>query len=196
MENGRLHWFLPEELDPEQRRLYDEIVDSPRAANRQTPLTDDAGRLHGPFNALLTDPHLGGHIQALGRALRFSDQLPRVVFESIVLVVAAERRSAYEWYAHAPIARAAGLTDAQLDAIRAGRYRELAPLVEPELLDLVLAAVRHEVPSVETVRAVEQAYDTATVTAVAATVGYYDLLATLMRTWDTQLPDGAPDPFA
>ncbi len=196
MENGRLHWFLPEELAPEQRDLYDAIVDSPRAANRLTPLTDDAGRLHGPFNVLLTAPPIGEHIQALGRALRFSDRLPRLVFETIVLILAAERRSAYEWYAHAPIARAAGLTDAQVDAIRAGRHRELASVVGRDLLDLVLAAVRHETPTVETVRAVEQAYDTATVTAVAATVGYYDLLATLMRTWDTQLPDGATDPFA
>lgn len=195
MENGRLHWFLPEELAPEQRRLYDEIVDSPRAANRKTPLTDDAGRLHGPFNALLTAPSLGEQIQALGRALRFSDQLPRVVFESIVLVVAAERRSAYEWYAHAPIARAAGLTDAQLAAIHARRYQDLTPVIEPDLLELVLAALRHETPSADTVRAVEQAYDTATVTAVVATVGYYDLLASLMRTWDTQLPEGAVDPF-
>ena len=196
MKNGRLHWLLPEELTPEQKSLYDTIVDSPRAVNRPTPLTDGQGRLNGPFNAMMTNPPLGERVQALALVLRFSGGLPRLVFETIVLIVASERRASYEWYAHAPIAQAAGLTDDHLNAIRESRYSELDAVLGRDLLNLVLSALRHEAPTQQTVRAVEETYGAENVTAAVVTVAHFDLIATLMRTWDSQLPVGVSDPFA
>ena len=39
-------------------------------------LVDDQGRLQGPFNAMLFHPAIGMALQELGRALRFSGELP------------------------------------------------------------------------------------------------------------------------
>ena len=40
------------------------------------PLTDEGGRLEGPFNAMLFSPAVGHALQALGGALRYQGTLP------------------------------------------------------------------------------------------------------------------------
>jgi len=56
----------------------------------------------------------------LSDALISKATLPAAVREAVVLNLAIKRGSAYEWYEHERMALAAGLTAAQLDAIRTG----------------------------------------------------------------------------
>lgn len=196
MRNGRLPWLRPDELDDDQRALYDRIVGGPRASGRPTPLVDAEGRLYGPFNALLTNPGVGEAVQAVGAALRFAGALPRPLFELIVLTVARERGASYEWYAHEPLARRAGVSDAQLQAVRAGKMPELGTEGERSVFDLVTVLLRHEDPGAELVQSVEDAFGSGVVTEVVATVGFYDLIAALMQVWDAQLPEGVQGPLA
>jgi alkylhydroperoxidase family enzyme len=189
MRHGRLPWFRPTDLDAEQKSFYDKIVASPRAnANRPTPLVDDEGRFHGPFNAMLTNPQLCDSVQAIGSALRFAGDLPREIFEGIVLMVAAERHASYEWYAHAPIALRRGLTDTDLEAIRTGTDADLDTSIGADVVALVRATLAHEQPTEETVRAVEERFGASGVTEIVVVVCFYDTIATLMRTWDSPLP--------
>src|SRR6185312_8179554 len=83
-------------------------------------LTDPAGRLYGPFNAMLIDPAVGEWVQGLGAALRFETDISPKQREIAILCSAASTRSNYEWDGHARLGVAAGLTDAELDAIAAG----------------------------------------------------------------------------
>jgi hypothetical protein len=54
-------------LDEEQRALYQDVASGPRSRGPQSfALCDEAGRLEGPFNAMLLSPRLGGALQALG----------------------------------------------------------------------------------------------------------------------------------
>lgn len=193
---GRLPWLTPEEMTHEQRELYDKIASSPRAANRPTPLLDDHGRLYGPFNALLANPGVGDAVQAVGTSLRFSGTLPRPLFELLVLMVAKERGASYEWYAHEPIARSRGVADEQIDAIRQGRDPHLVEDSDDAVVKLARACLQHEEPSESLVRRVEATYSSGGVTEVVVVVGFYDLMATLMRTWTSPLPSGAPDPLS
>lgn len=193
---GRLSWLAPEDLSPEQRDLYDKIVGGPRARNRATPLLDEQGRLYGPFNALLTNPGIGDAVQALGASLRFAGTIPRPLFELVVLVVARERGASYEWYAHKAIARSRGVTDDQIAAVHEGKAPVLADRESASALLLAGACLRHEEVPVDVMRDVEAAYGSAGVTEIVATVGFYDLVATLMRTWESPLPEGVSDPLA
>lgn len=196
MQHGRLPWLRPDELNSDQRALYHRVTTSPRATGRLTPLTDGEGRLHGPFNAMLTNPRLGDALQAVGTTLRRPGILPRATLEMIVLIVAVERGASYEWYAHEPLARLGGLTDAHVKAIRERRYFDLEPIGDRALIELVQASLRHEPPDESSVRTVEAAYGVGGVTQVAMTVAFYDLISTLMRTWDSPLPEGVADPLA
>ncbi len=76
----RLHHLRPDELDPDQRAVYDELTKGSRQqVTRTVPMAvrmiDDDGRLLGPFNAFLHHPHLGMAVQEVSRRLRFEGVL-------------------------------------------------------------------------------------------------------------------------
>lgn len=123
----RLRPRLPAELVAEQRALYDELTSGLRATGPQHfPLVAADGGLEGPFDAFLLQPLLGERLQALGAAIRFRTGLTDRCREIAILTVAWAWRSTFEWYAHERIGRSVGVTDRELDAIRAGRAADTA----------------------------------------------------------------------
>ncbi len=196
MDHGRLPWLRPEQIDAEQRELYDRVTSSFRATSATIPLLDPEGRLHGPFNPMLTSPATGLALEALGRALRSSDTLPRLVFEAVVIMCASSLRASYEWYAHAPLAKQAGLSDEQVDAVFRGDFERLVPTVSAGLVRLVIASLHHARPADEDVAAVRSQFGAGAVTEVVVTIGHYHVIGMLMSTWDSPMPEGVPDPFA
>jgi 4-carboxymuconolactone decarboxylase len=124
--DGRLRRLPPGELDAEQRALYDAITSGPRASGRQHfALTDDAGGLVGPFNALLRSPAVGAALQEVGAAVRYRSGLSDRVREMAVLLVAAHWDCAFERMAHTAVGRASGLTDAEISLLHEGVPPEL-----------------------------------------------------------------------
>jgi 4-carboxymuconolactone decarboxylase len=118
-DGARIPKLKPAELDDQQRTLYDAIASGRRAQGPQLfRLADADGCLEGPFNAFLLQPRLGSALQALGAAVRYETALDDRSREIAILVVAAHWRSGFERYAHEAVGRAAGLTDAELSAIR------------------------------------------------------------------------------
>ena len=118
---SRLEGLRPEELSDEQRELYESIAGGDRARDASFRLTEEDGSLVGPFNTLLLSPVVGDAVQSVGAAIRFGCGLSSVVREIAILSVAAHRRSPFEWWAHEPIGRRAGLDDAQIAALKRRR---------------------------------------------------------------------------
>ena len=115
MQHGRIPWPTPDELTDEQRAVQHAITSGPRASGAPAfSLTDDEGRLHGPFNAMLLAPQVGLAMQELGGALRYRTSLTDREREIAILQVAVARRSEFEWYAHERVGVRAGLTDDEL----------------------------------------------------------------------------------
>jgi 4-carboxymuconolactone decarboxylase len=86
----RLPILTPADLDDQQRVLYNAIAGGPRAAGpRLFALTDAAGRLNGPFNAMLFAPEVGTALQELGTAIRYRSSLTARIREMAILAVAA-----------------------------------------------------------------------------------------------------------
>ena len=122
----RIPRLEPSALDDDQRSLYDAIAGGRRAQGPQRfRLADSQGRLEGPFNAFLLQPRLGSALQALGSAVRYDTGLDDRCREIAILIVAAHWESEFEWYAHEAVGRSVGLGDAELAAVRDGRYTEL-----------------------------------------------------------------------
>lgn len=178
----RLEPLRPETLDTEQAALYDQIVGGPRAQGPQHfALTDAGGALRGPFNALLLSPGLGGAYQEVGAAVRYRTSLPPRVREIAILVVAAQWSSAFEREAHESIGRSVGLTDEEIEVLRAGAIPELADPQERACAELARAmAVQQDVDD-----AAWEAWGgqvgPQTVFELAGLVGYYAALALQMR---------------
>jgi 4-carboxymuconolactone decarboxylase len=136
----RLDLIAPADLDDAQRTVYEAITGGPRASQKRlVPLTDEAGRLAGPFSVMLLSPEIGNAVQAVGAKVRFTGALTDREREVAILTVAGELHSDFERLAHEPAARQAGLSQAQLNAVLAGRIPD--GLSEDEALICRLAHV-------------------------------------------------------
>jgi 4-carboxymuconolactone decarboxylase len=83
-----------DKMSPAQRKVAEDIMSGPR------------GGLRGPFNAWLRSPELADRLQKVGEYLRFNTSLDKRVNEMAIIMTAQAWGSQYEWYAHAPLAKA------------------------------------------------------------------------------------------
>lgn len=180
---ARIDLPTPERMTPAQRAVYDAVVAGPR------------GTFVGPLRAVIHNPDLAARWSALGEKLRFDTSLPKRLSELAILVTARRWTSQIEWWAHANAARAAGLPDPIIEAIR---------LAAPPLLDqpddmLVYAYARvlqmtGQVPLALHRAAVER-FGTAGVVELTALVGYYTMVSMTLNAHEIPLPEGTPPPL-
>jgi 4-carboxymuconolactone decarboxylase len=184
MTSARQAGLIPGELDVEQRALYDSITGGPRGQGPQLfPLVDSSGALEGPFNAMLLSPPLGSALQALGSAVRFRSGLTDRAREIAILLVAHHWHSDFEIYAHEAIARAAGLDDAELGALRDGQPDSLVDDAEKVVGRTAQAlANRGDLTDTEYQSALESMGARA-LFEVTTLVGYYATLALQLRVY-------------
>ena len=191
---ARIPKFEPASLDAEQRSLYDAIAGGRRADGPQLfRLADEDGRLEGPFNAFLLQPQLGSALQALGASVRYDTGLDDRCREIAILVVAAHWRSAFEWYAHEAVGRAAGLGDADLAAVREGRHAALAGRESVIARTAAALVARGDLDDAEYREAVDH-LGPAGLFELLTLVGYYATLALQLRVFRVPPPDATtPD---
>lgn len=177
----RLEPIAPEEQDPEQRGLYDSITGGPRATGQQHfPLTTASGGLTGPFNAFLLSPKVGAALEQLGAAVRYQTSISDRTRELAILAVAAHTDSSFEWSAHEGVGRAAGLTDAEIEAVRWGQVPDLCDPIERAAAHLVKALLEGDVGDTDWDRWAAP-LGSAVVFELSTLVGYYSTLALQMR---------------
>jgi 4-carboxymuconolactone decarboxylase len=197
MTDVRLPLLDPRELDPEQQALYTEITGGPRAAGPQLfALTDAEGRLNGPFNAMLFSPGVGRALQALGTAIRYGTDLTPRTREIAILVVAAAWDSAFERYAHEPVGRAAGLSEAEVRALREGADPGLTDPSEHAAWSVARALSEHHHLDDAWYAAARDALGERALFELSTLVGYYATLALQLRLFDVGGPLRTPSPVA
>ena len=185
----RLPPLDPDALTGRQREVFDGIAQGPR------------GGVRGPFTALLLQPEVADRVQALGARLRFEGTLPARLRELAVLVTAHFWGAAYEWAAHAPIARKEGVPVAVIEAIAddrrpdfedAGDDRDAHDAAVYDFCSELLKT--HEVGD-EAYAAALDAPGPEGVVELTALIGYYALLAMVLKTFRIE-PPGDDDPGA
>src|SRR5690348_13699965 len=90
----RLAELAYEQLSPEQRAVWDEVVARPRK------------KMHGPFFIWLHSPELFSRGEKLGLYARFQSSLPQRLSELCILIMASHWRASGEWIDHARISPA------------------------------------------------------------------------------------------
>ncbi len=183
---SRLRSLRYDDLGPEGRQIWDGVVGS-----RGGDLVNADGSLVGPFNVFLHAPGVGRRLSSLGAAVRFGTSLDRRLSELAILAVSARWRAEFEWYAHVPMAREHGVSDAVIEAI--GRGED--PPIEAEDERVVYTAARE---LAETGRLGQQTYDAGFallgeqgMVELVALCGYYTLIAYLLNAFDVPVPSGA-----
>lgn len=176
----RIRPLPPDELTPEQRKLYGAITGGPRAQGPQHfALTADDGSLRGPFDAMLRSPAVGTAQQELGAAIRYRTGLTDRMREIAILLVAARWDSAFERESHEAIARALGFGDEELKAIRSQDCARFSG-AERTVAATVLALLDGDL-SDDAWDAASAALGADGVFELTALVGYYATLALQLR---------------
>ncbi len=179
---GRLVGLGREELDQEQMRLYDLITGGPRAGDQgASPIVDGKGRLAGPFGPMLLSPAIGEPLQELGAAIRYRSTLSPRLREGAILMVAAKEVSGFEWSAHHALARAAGLTEAELAEIEAGGIPAGSTGEEHALFEMALQLVHGGDMDDSRYQELAAATSEKALFELCTLVGYYQTLALVMR---------------
>ena len=171
-------------LSGEQKRVADEIVSGPR------------GGLRGPFQAWLRSPGMADPAQKLGEYVRFGSSLPRDLSEIAIIMAGKHWRAGYEFWAHARLAKEAGLDESIIEAIRTGATPPFRRDSERVLYDLVTEFYAANRLSDTTYQRAVDAFGENGLMDVIAAVGYYGLVSMTLNVFEVALPEGVPDPLA
>ena len=171
-------------LTAEQKRMVDDLLSGTRTS------------LGGPFNVLLRSPEMGNHAQKLGEYIRFRTSVPRRLNEMAILMTARWWSSQYEWHAHKPLALQAGLSEAVVDDLQAGRRPAAMKADEAVIYDFCSQLRERRRVSDAAFKAAVDVLGEKGVVDLVANMGYYDLVSMALNVDRYPLPDGAPLPFA
>lgn len=183
----RLTKFDVSALDEAQRTLYEAIAGGPRAGG-PFALTDAAGGLEGPFNAMLLAPRLGSALQSMGRALRYDGALPDRDREIAILVIAQQWDSTFERYAHEAVARTVGLTEAELTGLRNTDFAVFKDSSDRLVASTTLALVARSDLSEDEFCAARDGLGLPVLFELLTLVGYYATLALQLRVFRVPSP--------
>ena len=98
----------------------DQLDDAQRPLGEKIVKISSVG-LAGPYNPLLRSPELANRMYDLLDYLRWRTSVPVKLNEFAILIQGRAWRSQVEWFAHAPLARKAGLKDSIIDDLKANR---------------------------------------------------------------------------
>lgn len=178
---SRLHPSTPSDLNAEQAELYQSIAGGSRAQGKQHfALLNPDGSLAGPFNALLLAPALGDALQQLGAAVRYRTALSDRTREIAILMVAAHWNSAFERMAHESVGRGIGLTEVELEQVRAGGIPDLSDPHELACATATRALIAGDIDDDLWVD-LRTVLDESTLFELSTLVGYYATLALQLR---------------
>ncbi|MEM7404388.1 MAG: carboxymuconolactone decarboxylase family protein [Pseudomonadota bacterium] len=182
---SRLTPLTPEELNPEQREVYDAISSGPRG---------NMGMV-GPFGVYVRVPGVGNAVQNLGAAVRYGTALQENAKEVAICTVGAFYHAKFEFAAHAELARKAGVADPIIESLKRGEMPEFtredeaaahavatALLSEHRLDDATYANARDKLGEAELIELV-------------ITIGYYTTVSMTLNAFQIPLRDGMADPF-
>ncbi len=176
------------DLSAEQQEVWDNVVNGKRGdASR---FVDAHGGLVGPFNASLHAAQTGRKVVSLGEALRFDTEIDNRLLELAVCTVGARWKSNFEWYAHARLAREAGVADDIVDAIERGEEPTFIHADEKAVYDLTMTLLTTGRVPDTVYAAAHSVLDDQGMVELVQLVGYYCLVSFTLNTFQVDLPPG------
>ncbi len=171
------------ELSADQKRIYDEIAGSRR------------GGVRGPYPIWLRNPALADRAQRLGEFLRFETSLPVRIRELAILITARFWSAQYEWYAHAPHAAEAGISEDIITAIRDRRRPDFTDDTDETVYEVCTELYESHKLSDDTFRKAVDRLGELAVIELVALAGYYSMIALTLNAFEAPLPANVPPPF-
>jgi 4-carboxymuconolactone decarboxylase len=172
-----------EQLNPEQQAVAAEV------------LKQSSAGLGGPYGMLIKSPELLKRYLMMTDYLRQKTSLPHRLNEMAILLEARIWDAQYEWWAHEPLARKAGLSDAIIAAIREGKRPGAMQPDEAVVYDVVTELLnKRQLPDDTFNRAKQILGEQQTIDLVAVT-GFYVMVSAVVIAGRIAIPNGGPAPM-
>jgi 4-carboxymuconolactone decarboxylase len=169
-----------EELALQDQKIYDAIAQS-------------RGVVGGPWLALLHSPEVAHRTMHLGSYIRFESTLDRKLLELAALVAARELQCKHEWAAHVQHAQGAGIPMEMVRAIYEKKGTEEFSSEDAQIVSFVREILNTRRVSEATFQALYGRLGEKGFVELAATVGYYAMLACSLNTFDVFTAAPPPD---
>lgn len=151
--------------------------------------------LGGPYSPLVRSPVLGQRMFDLLYYLRWNSSVPLRLNEFAILIIGRQWRSQVEWFAHAPLAIKAGLSQDIVADLKAQKRPANMKPDETIVYDFVTElTTTHHVSDATYARA-KQILSEQQVVDLTAVAGTYITVAMLLAMADEGVPAGKEPPF-
>ena len=176
------------ELSPEQQSAFDKVV-------AERPVKPADGHIGGPFDIWLRSPEMGQRLVGLGGFFRFRTGVDRRYVELAILVTGQFWQAQFEWWAHEPMARDAGVPEAVIAALKVGATPPLTDAGDQAAYDLATEIHNNRKLSDATFSAAKTQFGETGVAELLGLCGFYGLVSMTLNGFDVELPAGATAPF-
>jgi len=173
----------PESLSEEQRAVVDLITSGPH------------GKVVGPYPAWLHSPELARRTRSLSEYLRFQSTPSKRLAEIAILITGRHWRAEFEYYAHAQLARNAGVQETIIEAIAAGKRPDFPEPDDEIVYDLCTEMLETRRITDATYKRAVDAFGLQMVVELIAIMGYYCMVSITLNAFEAPLPAGEPSPF-
>jgi 4-carboxymuconolactone decarboxylase len=154
-------------------------------------IAQSRGQVAGPFGVLLHSPEVAKRAAHLGAYLRFESALSGEQRELAILATARATDCRYEWAAHVPLAKKAGVRSEAIAALRDRRAPVGLTPAEAEIVAYVTDLLRTHRVADGPFAAIRARFGTQALVELTATAGYYSLIASTLNAFDVQPESGA-----
>jgi len=172
-----------EQLNPEQQAVAAEV------------LKQSSAGLGGPYGMLIKSPELLKRYLLMTEYLRQKTSLPHRLNEMAILLEARLWDAQYEWWAHEPLARKAGVPDAVIEDIRAGKRPGMMQPDEAIVYDVVTEILNKRQLSDDTFARAKQILGEQQVVDLVAVTGFYVMVSAVVIAGRIEIPSGGAPPM-
>ena len=172
-----------EQLSAEQQAVAAEVLNQSSAG------------LGGPYGMLIKSPELLKRYLLMTDYLRQKTSLPRRLNEMAILLEARLWDAQYEWWAHEPLARKAGLPEAIISDIREGKRPASMQPDEAIVYEVVTELLNKRQLSDDTFGRASQILGEQQVVDLVAVAGFYVMVSAVIIAGRVAIPNGAPAPM-
>lgn len=172
-----------DQLNPEQKAAAEGV------------LKQSSAGLGGPYAMLITSPELLKRYLLMTEYLRQKTSLPKRLNEMAILLEARIWDAQYEWWAHEPLARKAGVPEAIIVDIRNGKRPASLQPDEAIVYDFVTELLQKRSLSDATFAKAKQILGEQQVVDLAAVTGFYVMVSSVIAAGRVGIPDGGPAPM-
>lgn len=152
----------------------------PALAGIEQRIQAERGRISLLYQVLLNSPPIAAGWEQLLTAVRNRSQLPADLRELLILRVAVLNGADYEFDAHVPHARAAGVDDARLEAVRAATIGDVFTPLQRLVLELTDAMTREVQVDDALMRRVQQQFDARGTVELVTAIAAYNMVSRLL----------------